>query len=287
METIHDKRPTISSTKRIFIARNPEGYVRTDVTRVLARSRQGVFAQLFRKKRPTYNNIIYKYYYMARPRSGYKPKAKSTYYSKFKRGVSLAAKVAQTAATVAKIASMVNSEKQYYDNNTLLVTRNPTPTGTVDIMSGIPQGDDNGQRTGNSIKLNSLYITMQGGMSASATQTFVRMILFEDKFNTGTAPTAANVLGLTLTTGWSVIAPLNVDFSTRYKVLLDKRIALSQNGKQNFIFKKYIKTQRHVHYTGPAATDTYNGNIYLLLLSNESTNTPTIYFNCRVGYYDN
>lgn len=222
---------------------------------------------------------------MARPRSGYKKKPST--YSKIKRGIDLATKVASTAATVARIATMVNAEKQYYDNNTLLVTRNPTPTGTVDIMSGIPQGDDNGQRTGNSIKLNSLYLTMQGGMSASATQTFVRIILFEDKFNTGTTPTASNVLGLTLTTGWSVIAPLNTDFSTRYRILIDKRIALSQNGRQNFLFKKYIKRYKHVHYTGPNATDTYNGNIYLLMLSNEATNTPTIYFNCRVGYYDN
>lgn len=124
-------------------------------------------------------------------------------------------------------------------------------------------------------------------MAAAATQTFIRMILFEDKFNTGTVPTASNLLGLTLTTGWSVIAPLNVDTTTRYRILMDKRIALSQNGKQNYIMNKYIKIERHVHYTGPAATDTYNGNIYLLLVSNESTNTPTVYFNCRVGYYDN
>lgn len=219
----------------------------------------------------------------------YKKKSppKTSYYNRFKKGVALASKVATTAATVARIASMVNAEKQYYDNNVGLVSRNPTPTGIVDVMSGIPQGDDEGARTGNSIKLNSLYFTMQCGMNASATQTFVRIIMFEDKFNTGTTPTAADLLGLTLTTGWSVIAPLNVDHTIRYRIIFDKRIALSQNGRQNYIWKKYIKIQKHVHYTGNLATDTYGGNIYLLTLSNEATNTPTIYFNCRVGYYDN
>lgn len=224
---------------------------------------------------------------MARPRAGYRKKPKTNWYRRIKSGVNLASKVASTAMTVGKLVSMVNAEKQYYDNNTALVTRNPTPAGVIDIMSGIPQGDDNGQRTGNSIKLSSLYLTLQCGMSAAATQTFVRFILFEDKFNTGTTPTASNVLGLTLATGWSVIAPLNSDFSTRYRILMDKRIALSQNGRQNYIMKKYIKQNRHIHYTGPGSADTYNGNIYLLMVSNEGINTPTVFFNCRVGYYDN
>lgn len=208
--------------------------------------------------------------------------------SAFRRGLTLAGKVASTAIKVARIAEMVNAEKQYFDNNTALATRSPTPSGTIDLISGIPQGDDDGNRQGNSIKLNSMFVTIQGGMSASATQTFVRILLVLDKFNTGSAPSVGNIVGLSLTSGWSVIAPLNVDFTQRYRVLMDKRIALSQNGRQNFIMKKYLKFKnRHVHYTGPLATDTYNNNIYMVLLSNETTNTPTIFYNCRVGYYDN
>ena len=240
-----------------------------------------------------YNNIILNnnlllLYRMARNRKSFKTKPKKTFYQKVKSGVSLASKVASTAATVASLVSMVNAEKQYFDYQyTFATTGQP-----MYLISGIPQGDDEGARTGNSIKLNSIYLQMAIGMSASATQTFVRFMVVEDKFQTGTAPTAADLIqytyaGASVNNVINTICPLNVDHTTRYRVLLDKRLSLSINGRMNAIYRKYFKFDKHVHYTGSGATDTYSSNIYLVIFHNEPTNYPTINIWGRIGYYDN
>lgn len=220
---------------------------------------------------------------MARYRK--KPMKKSSFFTNVKKGVNLASKVASTAMTVARIAEMVNAEKQYYDINNSWATSG----APLWLLSGIPQGDDEGARTGNSIKLNSIYLQMSLGINASATQTNCRIILFEDKFQTGTAPVFTDLVQASSGANSinNVISPLNVDTTQRYRIIMDKRVALSSTGVRNRLFKKYVKIQKHVHYTGPAATNTYNNNIYLVFFHDEPTNAPTLNWWNRVGYYDN
>lgn len=211
-------------------------------------------------------------------------------FSRFVKGASTALttaqKVAQVAQVAYRVAGMVNAEKQYYDNNNSGNASTPNETGNTYSISGIPQGDDEGGRTGNSILMKSLYLTVRGSMNASATNSCVRMLVVQDKFNTGTTPAPSDIMQYN-GSAFSVVSPLNVDHTTRYRVIYDKLFKMSINGDQQFIVKKFLKYHKHIHYTGPNATDTYGGNIYLIFVSDEATNTPNIVFNARIGYYDN
>ncbi|WP_445779126.1 hypothetical protein, partial [Shewanella sp.] len=43
----------------------------------------------------------------------------------------------------------------------------------------------------------------------------------------------------------------------------------------------------HVKWNGTTASEIKKGGMYMLLLSDEATNTPTCVYNTRLSYYDN
>lgn len=215
----------------------------------------------------------------------YKKLKKNWNRGKQHRGESLIQKVGRIGQKVAYIGGMVNAEKQYKDIN---ASQSPTFNGSITCLSAIAQGDDVGGRTGNSILAKSLFVNFSIGINASATQTMVRCLIFIDMLNTGTATTATELLtSAYVGNGYAPLAPLNVDFTTRYRVLVDKKYTLSNQGTKMLAVKVYKKLHKHVKYTGSASTDVYKNNIYMLLISDENANAPLVNWVSRLGYYDN
>lgn len=210
----------------------------------------------------------------------YKKRAPQAWYSK---KYSVGEMATNALKGVAYLKGLVNSERMYFDCND---TQGPTYNGAITLLSGIATGDDDGARTGNSILARSLYLNFSSTINASATTTLVRLIVFMDKMNTGTAPTVADILS-TPGNGYAPLCPLNVDHTSRYKVLMDKKLTLSINGSRIARTIKYVPLMTHIKYTGVNATDVYKNNIYVLYITDQLANTPLVNLCSRLGYHDN
>nr|DAG06454.1 MAG TPA: capsid protein [virus sp. ctDKz4] len=162
--------------------------------------------------------------------------------------------------------------------------------GTVQLLTGVVQGDDIVNCSGNSLIAKSLYIRGYFQNEGSlATNHCVRLMVIEDKMHIGNAPTIPNLLQYT---GSKIVvnSPLNVDSLKRYKVLVDKvvRINVQFAGSPQFYpFKIYKKMNLKIDYTD-ATTGTYKNQLYIVYMSDRVTTLlPTLTYTSRLMFHDN
>lgn len=190
--------------------------------------------------------------------------------------------VGMKALVLAKgVKSIVNAEKKSYDSP--FSGTAVSSTASVQRLTDIAQGDDYNGREGRSILLKSIEANLVCQIHGSATNTSMRLVIFKDKHNQGTAPTAADI-GITTFYG---LRDSNPTAQKRFTVLKDQQIRLQQGQVDRFPFQYFRKLNHHVIFDGTASTDDTQGSLWLLLVSNEPTNTPNISGDVRVRYYDN
>nr|UOF81906.1 capsid protein [Cressdnaviricota sp.]UOF82584.1 capsid protein [Cressdnaviricota sp.] len=178
------------------------------------------------------------------------------------------------------LKTLVNSEMYKYDKTSNIL---PDSTGATIALSDIAQGDGDNQRTGLSIFSNSLYFRLKGTIHVSATATQIRILLVRDNQQIGdTSPSISDVLE-----GIGMETPLNNTTVGRFTILRDWVINLNSQGTQNFFRQAYIPCYKHIRYNGTASTDVQKNGLYLLHMSNEVTNTPSLYYYSRLNYRDN
>lgn len=157
-------------------------------------------------------------------------------------------------------------------------------TGSVTNVFGLSQGSAWNNRTGDSVKINSITAKFRLTSHASSTNTTVRIILLRGKFERATSPTIATTLETS-----SVIAPKNHDQRFATKFLYDKTFNLPY-GTHLMVQTPKIRLNKikdpHVEFTTGGST-VENGGIYMLLLSTEATNTPTVQYEIDTRYIDN
>lgn len=163
-----------------------------------------------------------------------------------------------------------------------VATNATSSTATIIHITSVVGGPDEDDRIGNRIFAKYVTMNLSATINASATATICRILLVVDTDNTGTDPTAA----LILETANNVLSPINSDYTQRFTTLIDRIVNLSINGQNNWVDKVYKRCNFMINYTGPAGTETAKNNIYLLLLSNEATNTPTIGYYFRLAFTD-
>lgn len=193
-----------------------------------------------------------------------------------------AAMAASAYRGVKYLKSLVNVEKHPHDVNTSV---NPdATTGVFTLLNGVGQGDAAGDRNGNSILMRSININLKYTINASATNTTIRTILFWDKECNGSTPVAGDFLQ-----NVSAMGNYNHDEASRFTMIYDKRISLSISGTQESSRRIYRKLQRHTHYDGAsnAITDMVDYSLWLFMISDEGTNTPTVQFRSQVLFIDN
>lgn len=178
------------------------------------------------------------------------------------------------------IRGLVNSEVHKFSSS---ATPTVDSSGSVTHLTAIAIGDTASTRTGNSIFVRYLYPQYTLTLNASATDTFVRLIFFYDTQQVAdTAPTVANVLESV-----SHLSSLNNDNKGRFQILADRRYSLQAVDVTSMIRKLYLPLKLHINYNGSAGTDQQKNALYLLAISNEATNVPTLSINWRVGFHDN
>lgn len=190
-------------------------------------------------------------------------------------------------SAVKYVKGMINCEKKTVDINASIT--GVTYNGSVTSLSAIAQGDTSITRDGKSILAKSLLIRGSVVSNASASFNVVRVIVFQDRYNTGTAPTASNLLE---TTG-SASAPysaLNHLASGRFKILYTRLIFVVASSEAKVIpFKAYIPLNTHVKYDGPNSTDDYKNSLYCCFISATAPagTNPDVNLYSRMSFYDN
>lgn len=178
------------------------------------------------------------------------------------------------------LRGMINSEKFHITTN---VAGNVTTTTSVNHLTAVAQGDADPGRSGNSILVRGLSYNYTFTISPSAVASQCRVVVVQDKQQVGdTAPAWTDVF--TAATPESL---MNVNTLGRFSILYDKVHVLTQTGRQSLTLRGYMKMYSHCRYNGANSTDIQKNGVYLMLVSNEATNVPTIASNWRIFYHDN
>lgn len=195
------------------------------------------------------------------------------------RKASYAVKLAKRALRDAE------GEHKIIDNNYGSGLHSISDSGTVYNLCLIGEGVDYNQRIGRKIKTKSLYPQLIFKQDSLATETVIRVIIFRDKANTGSPPTPLDVLQ-----NGSYFDPLSYDNGgSRFRILLDKRYVFSNSGNKIAYLHKFKKLKnKQVNYLGPTAnpSDCGTGTLFLLVISNEGVNFPTMEGMIRLRFVD-
>lgn len=208
-------------------------------------------------------------------------KKKTAWYNKKYSAKSLAIKALKSTRYM---KGLINSEKMYFDR---AITLGSTQSDIFSLVQ-IAQGDQVGQRTGNSILIRSLYLRgyMQVNPSVSTVSRISLALVKDTQQIADTTPAITDIF--TAITPESIIkTSQSTNTAGRFKILWRKNYSLVPGQTPNINIDKYWKLYDHVKYNGTASTDVQKNGYYLVIMSSEATNYPTVSVNSRIGYYDN
>lgn len=191
----------------------------------------------------------------------------------------------QLAKDVNSLKNLINVEFKWHDVH---LGSTVSSTGTWLLLNGIGQGDTATLRDGNQIRLKSIEAKAQFKLSASATTTTIRQMLVLDMDPDGTTPTISDLLDSA--TAAPIVAPRNMENRRRFLILKEKMINLSDGSSKVSCQKTFYK-QLDIKpiYNGTSSTiaGIKEHALFMVYVSDQATNTPTIESHHRVRYIDN
>ncbi len=158
--------------------------------------------------------------------------------------------------------------------------------GKILNLSNIVQGLDSVNRIGRSIKVKEFSFNAVLTQNSSATNTQVRIIIIADQQQEGSNDPS----WLEVCVAVAPTSLLNVTSTRkRFKILYDRLFTLSIANVTMIPFRFKKKMSHVIQYTGTTAADASNGkgSLYLMAISNEVTNDPTLDISTRILYLDN
>lgn len=204
-------------------------------------------------------------------------------YGRFMTNAGKTAATALTALRLAKqVKGMVNVEYKFFDNS---YTLNPdNSTLAVEGLNAIGQSDAVNGREGNKIRCKSIQMNFTVKKHASATNTVVRLLLLMSK-DKDTAPTVTTIID-TVTGSERCLNP-RADVGRKDFVTLKDWTCVFQANQEIKRLKYYKRCSIPITWTSSTSTAFKENALYLVALSNEATNTPTINGYSRLRYVDN
>lgn len=208
---------------------------------------------------------------------------KKSFYNRHKGKFKTAYNVAQKALTTAlKVKSLLNVEFKTID--IAPTTISPPVSGLVVPLNTCAQGNGEGDRDGLSILLKSIYLRYTATSHSSATYTHLRLMLIKDQQPDGTTPAITDILETA-----DPVSLMNNLNTRRFQILWTKTHDLSSVHAMIESDNKYVKVNFHTKYKstiGGTSSLAYNG-VYLVAISNQTTNNPIFRYTTRVRYLDN
>lgn len=195
----------------------------------------------------------------------------------------------RTAGSIAKLSRRVNAlarasapEAKFKDVNSSSVA--VSSTATITLLNGMAPGDSAITREGQTITM--LYSWFQFDMivNSSATATVCRFLIVYDMQANGAAFAASDLF----VSATNLNSPFLIGYNQRFRVIWDRRYQLSTVGSNYQVIKKIFKKMNHkTQYNGGTAgtvADIATGSLYLVLISDEPTNTPTLSYYHRLRF---
>lgn len=203
----------------------------------------------------------------------------------FKRARKPAAKSAKAVATKAlRIAKKLRNESEIEWYPLTALSQNISTSATVDHLTPIATGDANNSRDGYVIDLKSVYGTFDVQRNSSSTVQSQTVCIAIVRMISGLAPaTAPSFLSI-----FSANAPTalpNHDNQGTFKIIGRWVFNLDTYHPQKVI-NFYKKVNAKAYYQGTAGSNTTKGQLYLLYISSESTNVPTLTYRLATSYVD-
>ncbi len=191
----------------------------------------------------------------------------------------------KTAKAIAKKALSGLNKMQRAQELKFIDTSNTvsiSSTGSVTPLCLSAQGNTTTQRVGLNIQVKSIDFHISGSLNASATFSNLRWILFKSRQTDGVVPSVNDVLQ-------SVAYDSPADNTNRADHWFMKQGILALDAAHVLVNRKYYrKLNIKVQYSGSTAVEASikSNALYLLLLSDEATNTPAVEYYSRVRYID-
>lgn len=181
---------------------------------------------------------------------------------------------------VSKLKGLINVEFKYVDNAS---TINPGTTGTFVLLNGLATGDTASTRDGRQVRFKSIQHKMILNLNASASATTVRCIFLIDTQPNEAAPAAADVLQSV-----GLVAPRNLDYRKRFVILKDQNYRVNTDMPERTVsWYRNLDMKTVYDDGGDTIASITTNSLYMLMLSDEAANTPTVTYYTRLRFIDN
>jgi hypothetical protein len=183
------------------------------------------------------------------------------------------------------LAALNAEEKHLYS----LVNDAIMSQSNVFYLSGIAQGLDYYQRTGNSVKAKNMRLDFVLTVNGTAINNATRVIVLRDLMNQGATISFADVLQDTSTSRSIMTSPYNVINGDRFEVLFDEVFHQSVGAEDAVIHRRLgFGINDHLLYkaTGSTVAAAWQGAIFCLAYSAD-TNTPFFTMSMLLDFVDN
>lgn len=179
--------------------------------------------------------------------------------------------------------SRVGMKPELNGNNFQLDDTSISSSGSITSIGAVAQGDSRITRTGDLIRLRSIYGRLFFTINGSATNTQIRHLIIIDKTPDGTAPTLTELLD-NPTVPLSLVSPINFNQTQRFRIIRDKLYTLNDVNTTTLAVKYFRRLNMTVSFNGGTATPIRN-QLFEIFISSEATNTPTVSSTGRFRFY--
>jgi len=189
-------------------------------------------------------------------------------------------------STAMRLATYFNVEQKLFDVGRTADTI--SNAGLVLYYSDIAQGVAYNQRTGNSVKVVKHHFAARFRVNNSASATTVRLLLVRGRETETANPAIADVLEVS-GSNQQLISPYEHSRPDRWTILFDRTFPLvigSDSASTTFEMNLSAAHSLYQNGTGGIA-NAAEGQIFLLAVSDEATNTPTMDSYSRLVFVDN
>lgn len=216
--------------------------------------------------------------YRSRRKSFGRRRRRTPWYNRKYSTMQLASKA---LAGVRYLKGLVNSERM---SHVKVISGTVPNTLQTFALADIAVGDQDGQRTGNSILAKSILVRAQFTNNSASPNTLYRMMLLQD------TQTIADTNTLTITDvleSTSTLAAISKTTAGRFKILKNWFFSTNSVNATQKLITHYHKMHHHIRYNGTATGDIQKGNLYLVFFSDQPTNSPNCTINVKLSYHDN
>lgn len=179
------------------------------------------------------------------------------------------------------LKGLVNVEFKFKDYGTAAAS---TAAGVITLLNAMQKGDDVNLREGRQIRMKSLEYRDTLELNGAATATTHRLIFFIDTAPAGALPATTDLLDAA-----AVQSPRNLDNRRRFIILRDVMRTIDSGVPQKHR-KIFVKMNFKTTYNSGNAgnvTDLSGNALYMLHMSDEAVNTPTLTYETRIRFVDN